>query len=204
MALEADDTETIEQNIRQVLTNCTLTDIDVDKLPIIDVEFYFLNLRARSVGEIVNNKYKCNNLVSDRECGNIMETEINLLDIKVEQSENTKDEFQLTPEISIKLKYPQFSIVKRATASNNAADMALDMIASSIEHIYDGEQYYYASETPIKELVEWIESLNQEQFSKIEEFFNNQPKLNRKIELKCGKCGFNHNIEIEGLESFFG
>jgi hypothetical protein len=133
-----------------------------------------------------------------------METEINLLDIKVEQSENTKDEFQLTPEISIKLKYPQFSIVKRATASNNAADMALDMIASSIEHIYDGEQYYYASETPIKELVEWIESLNQEQFSKIEEFFNNQPKLNRKIELKCGKCGFNHNIEIEGLESFFG
>jgi hypothetical protein len=82
--------------------------------------------------------------------------------------------------------------------------MALDMIASSIEYIFDGEQYYYAKETSMKELVEWIESLNQDQFSKIEEFFNNQPKLNKKVDLKCGKCGFQHLIEVEGLESFFG
>jgi folate-dependent tRNA-U54 methylase TrmFO/GidA len=78
------------------------------------------------------------------------------------------------------------------------------MIADSVEYIYDGEQMYYASETPRKELVEFIESLNQQQFSKMEDFFSNLPKLEKKIEIKCSRCGHEHKLDVEGLESFFG
>ena len=203
MALQADDTETIEQNIRQVLINCTLGDIDVDSLPITDVEFYFLNLRARSVGETIQNKYKCNNEVDGNECGNIMNVEVNLLDIKVDINPDLKDIIQITDKLSVKLRYPEFYVVKRFANTDNAADMALDMIAESIEWIYDGEQYYYSKESDPAELMEFVESLNQEQFVKMEEFFNNLPKLNKNVQMKCSKCGFNHSIDVEGLESFF-
>jgi hypothetical protein len=188
MAMEANDAETIQQNIRQVLENCTISEINFDDLPIIDVEYYFLNLRARSVGEMVQNKYRCNNEVDGVECGNIMEVEINVLDIQVEKDESIKDEIKITDNITVKLKYPSFSVLKRATNVESAADMALDMIAESIEYIYDGEQFYYAKESDPVELIEFIESLNQEQFGKLEVFFNRLPKMKKDIQMNLNLC----------------
>ncbi len=204
MAMESDDKETIEKNIRQVLNNCTLTEgINIDKLPVIDIEFYFINLRARSVGEIVENKYVCTNEVNDVQCGNKMESKFNLLDIKVDIDPNAKDVISITEQISIKLKYPEFSLVEKLKKKDSAVEIAFEVILDSVEYIFDGEQYYYASETPRDELLAFIESLSQEQFSKLEEFFNNLPKMNRQVDLKCSKCGFDHTISMEGLESFF-
>jgi len=203
MALESDDKGNIEKNIRQVLHNCTLTEgIEIDDLPILDVEYYFLQLRARSVGEVVENKYKCENLVDEKPCGNLMESNLNLLDIKVNMPENQSDVIQLNNKLSIKLKYPEFSILSANISS--ATDLAFSMIVNSIEYIFDGEQYYYAKESSIEELTEFVESLNQQQFSKIEDFFSNLPTLNKTIQMDCKKCGFHHTIEVEGLESFFG
>lgn len=210
MAMESDDVDTVEQNIRQVLINCTLTEgIDFDSLPIIDVEYYFLNLRARSVGEVVQNKYKCNNEVQKddgemKECGNIMDVEVNILDIKVEQTNTLNNEIRITDNLVVKLKYPQFAFLKRAQNIETATGLAFDMIAESIESIYDGEQFYYASESEPAEMIEFVESLNQEQFTRLEEFFLNLPKLNKRVEMDCKKCGFHHTIDVEGLESFFG
>ena len=209
MALEADDKATIEKNIRQVLHNCTLTEkVDIDSLPILDVEYYFLQLRARSVGEIVESRYRCENIVQDeirtdaRPCGNYMEAKVNLLEIKPEIGV-TKEVINLTDSISIKLKYPQFSVLEKIAKDDSVTDMAFDMIINSIEYIYDGQQYYYAKESTKEELQDFLESLNQDQFSKIEEFFSNLPKLNKTIEMTCNKCGFHHTIEVEGLDSFF-
>jgi hypothetical protein len=203
MALESDDKGNIEKNVRQVLHNCTLTEgIEIDDLPILDVEYYFLQLRARSVGEVVENKYKCENLVDEKPCGNLMESNLNLLDIKVNMPENQSDVIQLNDKLSIKLKYPEFSILSADISS--ATDLAFSMIVNSIEYIFDGEQYYYAKESSPEELTEFVESLNQQQFSKIEDFFSNLPTLNKTIQMDCNKCGFHHTIEVEGLESFFG
>jgi hypothetical protein len=203
MALESDDKGNIEKNVRQVLHNCTLTEgIEIDDLPILDVEYYFLQLRARSVGEVVENKYKCENLVDEKPCGNLMESNLNLLDIKVNMPENQSDVIQLNDKLSIKLKYPEFSILSADISS--ATDLAFSMIVNSIEYIFDGEQYYYAKESSPEELTEFVESLNQQQFSKIEDFFSNLPTLNKNIQIDCNKCGFHHTIEVEGLESFFG
>jgi hypothetical protein len=206
MAMESDDATVIEQNIRQVLTNCTITpNIDLDSLPLIDIEYFFLQLRARSVGEVVENKYKCNNELEDgQECSNIMDVNFNLLEIKVDKPEGISDTIKLNDTITVKLRYPQFSVVKRATQFDNMADLALELIAESIEYIHDGQQFYYAKESDPVELIEFVESLNTEQFSKVEEFFNNLPSLEKNIEMKCNKCGFEHKIKIEGLENFFG
>jgi hypothetical protein len=204
MAMEADDKETIERNIKQVLTNCTLTDgVVIDNLPVIDVEFYFIQLRARSVGEIVENRYICTNEIEGTQCGHKMDAKFNLLEISVDIDPEAKDVIKINESISIKLKYPEFSLVEKLKKKENAVDIAFEVVIDSIEYIFDGEQYHYAAEVTRKELTDFVESLNQEQFGRLEEFFNNLPKLNKKIDLKCGKCGFDHAISMEGLESFF-
>jgi len=205
MAIESSESTTIQQNIKDILYNCTLTEgVNIEKLPIIDVEYYFINLRAKSVGEVVESRYRCNNEVNDTECGNIMEKEVDLTQIKVKMNDDISPEIQLTPNISIKLKYPEFGIVKDSLRYENINDVTFNMIAQSIEYIYDGQQFYYATESTPEELIEFVEGLNQEQFSKIENFFNNLPKLKETLNITCSKCGFQHKIEVEGLESFFG
>jgi hypothetical protein len=205
MALESQDSNSTQQAIRDILINCTLTEsVDIDKLPIIDIEYYFINLRAKSVGEVVESRYRCNNIVDDKECGNIMEKSVNLTDIKVQIAEDVKPEIQLTPQITIKMKYPEFGVVKDSLRFEDINEVTFNMIAESIEYIYDGEQFYYGHEAQPGEMLEFLEGMNQEQFSKIENFFDNLPKLTEKIEIDCSKCGFHHKIDVEGLESFFG
>jgi hypothetical protein len=102
------------------------------------------------------------------------------------------------------MKYPQFGLIKDSIDMDNITDVTFNMIASSIEHIYDGEQFHYAKETTKEELIQFVETMNQQQFEKVEHFFNNVPRLKKKVEIVCSKCGFNHSLEVEGLESFFG
>jgi len=205
MALESNESSAIQQNVKDILYNCTLTEgINIESLPIIDVEYYFINLRAKSVGEVIESKYKCNNMVDDKECGNIMETEVNLQNIAVDMNGEVSPEIKLTPQITIKLKYPEFGIVQDSLKLDSIAATTFNMIAQSIEYIYDGEQFYYSKDATQKEMLEFVEGMNQEQFSKVENFFNNLPKLKKDVEVDCSKCGFHHKIEIEGLENFFG
>jgi hypothetical protein len=207
MAMESGDRESIEQNVQQVLNNCTVTkDVDIEKLPVLDIEYYFIHLRARSVGEVVENKYKCENVVDDKVCGNIMETSVNLLELQVTDIPEGDGVIQLTPKISIKLGYPKFSVLNKISALQSGTEIAFKLIADSVEYIYDDEQqqFYYAKEVKQEEIVEFIESLSQQQYEKIEEFFAKLPRLEKKIEMKCSRCGFEHKLDIEGLESFFG
>jgi len=208
MAMEGDDSATVHSAIRDILYNCTLTEnIDIDKLPIIDVEYYFIHLRAKSVGEVVESKYRCNNMITDdkgtRECRNVMESNLNLMNVRVEKNENVSDEVKLNENLSIKLKYPEFGIIKDSMQYNNEDELTFAMLAQSIEYIYDGDQFYYSHETPLNELIEFVETMPPEQFAKVEDFFNNLPKLKEKIEMTCKKCSYHHVIEVEGLESFF-
>lgn len=205
MALESSDAKTIQHNVREILTVCTLSkDVDIDDLPIIDVEYYFLQLRAKSVGEMSESKYRCNNEVDDKVCGNIMEAKIDLTQVVPVQTEYVDPEIQLTDKITVKMMYPPFKLIKDSVDMDDITEVTFNMLAQSIEYVYDGEQFHYAKEVPVGELVEFIEQLNQEQFEKLEKFFNSIPKLSKKIDMKCSKCGFEHHLDVEGLESFFG
>lgn len=205
MAIEANDRDTVERNIKQVLYNCTLTEeVDIDHLPVLDIEYYFLQLRAKSVGELVDNQYVCNNVLEGEVCGNKMTATLNLSELEVSFDDNFSNEITISNNIVIKLKYPEFSVLDKIKQKDSSVEIAFEMISESIEYIFDGSQYYYANETSPQELMEFVESLSAEQFSKIEQFFDNLPKLNKKIEMVCSKCGFSHTIFVEGLENFFG
>jgi len=204
MALESDDKDTLERNVKQVLTNCTLsTDINIDDLPVTDIEYYFINLRARSVGEIVENKYICTNLIGENQCGNKMQIKLNLLEIEVEIPEQP-NVIKLDDKLSVKLAYPKFSIISKLAEKDSAVEVAFDIMIESIEYIFDGQQYYYAVDSTKEELTDFVESLNQEQFSKLESFFENLPKIKKHVDMKCSKCNFDHSMDVEGLENFFG
>ena len=205
MAMESSDAKTIQHNVREILTVCTLSkDVDIDELPIVDIEYYFIQLRAKSVSEISESKYRCNNEVEDKVCGNIMEAKIDLTEIQPVQSEYVDPEIQLTDTITVKMKYPPFKLIKDSVEMDDITEVTFNMLAQSIEYVYDGEQFHYAKEVSVEELVDFIEQLNQEQFEKLEKFFNSIPKLSKRIDMTCSKCGFEHHLDVEGLESFFG
>ena len=204
MAMEAGDSETIHNAIRDILNNCTMVNnFNIDELPIVDIEYYFLQLRGKSVGEIVESRYRCNNEVEGKVCNNIMEHNVNLSEISVDNP-GVSPEIQITDKLIVKFKFPEFGMVKNAINYTDEIDLTFNMIAQSIESVFDGEQYYYAKEQTTEELMEFVESLNQEQFSKIETFFENLPKLKKTLDITCKKCGYQHKIEVEGIESFFG
>ena len=119
MALESSDAKTIQHNVREILNVCTLSkDVDIDDLPIIDIEYYFVQLRAKSVGEISESKYRCNNEVEEKICGNVMEAKINLTEIEPVQEEYVDPEIQLTESISVKMKYPPLD--RKSTRLNSS------------------------------------------------------------------------------------
>jgi len=205
MAMESGDASSIQSIVKDILTVCTLTPgVDIDDIPIVDIEYYFVNLRAKSVGEVVESKYRCNNLMNDEECGTIMESKLNLNDLHPESEVVVSPEINLTDNVMVKMSYPKFSVIKDSIEFDNITDVTFNLIASSIEYIYDGEQYHYAKETTKEELITWLEQLSQPQFEKIEDFFINLPKMKKKIKMTCKKCQFQHEIFVEGLESFFG
>lgn len=203
MAMESGEKDTIESNIKHILNECLITDVDIDELPVVDMEYYFLNLRARSVGEIVESKYKCENVVGEEVCGNVMSTKFNILDIQLEKPAEVSDLIKLTGDVGIKLKYPSFDVVERIRDAENVTDSVFELVIECIDYIYDKENMYYAYESTKEELLAFLESLTKDQFSKIEEFIENLPKLKKQLDIKCSKCGFEHKINIEGLESFF-
>ena len=203
MAMESGEKDTIETNIKHILYNCLIDDVDIESLPLVDIEYYFLNLRARSVGEIVESKYKCENEVDGKVCGNTMETSFNILDVKLEKPADVKDTFDLGQGIGIKMKYPNFDVVEKMQDSESATDAVFELIIECIDYIYDEDNMYYAHETPKEELMAFIESLTKEQFDQIEKFVESVPTLKKELEITCSKCGFQHKLKVEGLQDFF-
>lgn len=210
MAMESEDANTVQNAVIDILNACILTpDFPLYDIPVIDVEYLFLNLRAKSVSEVVENKYRCNNEVDDGEggkktCGNTIEAKLNLTEVKPVFEEEVNPEIQLNDKITVKMKYPNFSAIQDSASIKDVTKLTMNLIASCIEYIYDGEQFYYSKETTQEELIEFIEMLSQEQFERMEQFFNSMPKLKTNVKLKCKKCGFDHDFEVEGLQNFFG
>lgn len=209
MAAESEDENAVLLAIKQILTNCIISKIDVDELPILDFEYLFLHLRARSVGETVDLQYKCNNEIEKggekQKCNSIVKLSFNALEVKPELDGNETNKIELTPKLGLMLKYPTFGAIDNLSAKEkaNPTEVVIEIILSAIDYIYDDESIYYAKDTPREELVDFIDSLTREQFAKIQEFFEKIPKLKKKLDFKCHKCGYEDAIELEGIQSFF-
>jgi T4 bacteriophage base plate protein len=202
MSQESDENNFTENNVKEIIKSCCQSDINIDNLSQIDIEYLFLQLRARSVSEVVETKYRCNNKISENEtCGNLMDVSINLLEVGVD-FKNNADTINLTDTVGIKLKYPDLKVIKNINPDSNILEITLEVIYNCIDYIFDENNFYYPKETPKQELINFLESMNIEQFKRVEEYFNNLPTLSETLNVKCNKCGFEHSIKIEGLNSF--
>ena len=206
MAYESDDAKYSVDTIIQVLNNCVISDIEIRDLPTFDIEYLFLNLRARSIGEIVNLRYRCNNDVGTEEepkkCNSPVEMQLNILEVEPTRNPEHTNKIEITNELGIVMKYPKIGLIKDNTEVDDF-NVVLDLIISCIDYIYDKDNIYYAKDSTNEELMEFLDSLQSKDLEKIKTFFDTMPKLKKKVDFECNKCGYHENIELEGLQSFF-
>ena len=202
IALESEDTKQITTAIKTVIKNCILTkDIKVETLPTFDIEFLFLNIRGKSVGEQVDVNIIC---PDDNETN--VSISINLDDIKVQKNEEHTNKIKVDPTIMMEMKYPSLEqFIKNNFDFNNqnAMDQSFDLIASCIDKIYTEDEVWSTSDVTKKEVTEFLESMNSSQFKDIEKFFETMPKLSHKIQITNPKTKVESEVVLEGLASFF-
>ena len=208
MAAESEDPKDTVNAIKQVLRNCVLDDIDVENMATFDIEYLFLQLRARSIGEVVNLRFNCNNNVTEKgeevKCGNLVKIDVNILEVNPTKNESHTNKVQITDKIGVVLKYPTFGTIDSNEIDTQDMQQILNVIVSCIDYIYDEEQVYYAKDTKKEELVEFIENMKQTDVEKLSAFFTSLPKIKKDVHFHCNKCGYEEDITLEGVQSFFG
>ena len=202
LSLESQDQKQISNAVKQVLKECVLTKgIKIDNLPSFDIEYLFLNIRGKSVGETIE-------LIVT--CGDDGVTEVpvtvNIDDIEVVKSDDHSPDIELADGYTVKMKYPslsQFVETNFQDDEKNQVEKSFNIVAQSIDMVYNDEEMFSASECTKKELKEWVESLTSEQFQKIEKFFDSMPKLKHTLKVTNPKTKKENTIELEGLTDFF-
>lgn len=204
MASESQDAEAVLNTIKQVVNNCILSDLNVDSLPVFDLEYLFLNLRARSISEVVTLKYRCNNdIEEDKKCNNVVQFDLNLLEIKPSKEKEHSNKIEITDKLGIVMKYPNFEMIEKYKDAKDAS-VIVNMIIDCIDYIYDEENMYYSKDTSREELEEFVDSLQTKELEKLKLFFETMPKVKKKLQFKCNKCNHEEDIDVEGIQSFFG
>ena len=203
MALESEDVKQITNAVIEILNNCVLTKgTKIEKMSTFDIEYLFLNVRSKSVGETIDVNVTC----PDDNKTSVQMT-IDLDTIKIKKDKTHKDTIKLDDSLSMKMKYPSMDqfIESNFDTSTQGDDIktTLNMIISCIDTIYTEEESWSGTDSSKKELEEFIESLNSKQFKSIENFFTTMPKLTHKVKVKNPNTGVESEVTLEGLAAFF-
>ena len=202
LALETEDTKQITTAIKNVLKNCVLTKgVKVDQLPTFDIEFLFLNIRGKSVGEEI----EVNIICPDDEETQVPIT-IDLDDIKIQKNDDHTNQIKLDKDLMMELKYPsleQFIKNNFDFDDANAMDQSFDLIAACIDKIYTADEVWAVADCTKKEVKEFLEQMNSSQFKEIEKFFETMPKLSHTVKVTNPKTKVKSDVVLEGLASFF-
>tara|TARA_B100000401_G_scaffold4634_1_gene2922 strand:+ start:1304 stop:2020 length:717 start_codon:yes stop_codon:yes gene_type:complete len=201
LALESANQKEITNAVKQVIKECVLTKgIKIEQLPAFDIEYLFLNIRGKSVGESIDL------LVT---CGDDGETEVGvtvpIADIQVVKSEEHTKDIEIGDGWTVKMKYPSLSqfIETNFTESADTVEKSFQVIASCIDIVYNKDDMFAAADCTKKELKEWVESLTSQQFQKIEKFFETMPKLTHTLKVINPKTRKENTVVLEGLTDFF-
>ena len=203
LSLESEDRKQITSAVKQVLKECVLTKgIKVDQLPSFDIEYLFLNVRSKSVGETID-------LVVT--CGDDGTTEVPVTvpidEIKVIKSDDHSQDIELSDGYTVRMKYPSLSqFIENNFSevdSDDLVEKSFDMVASTIDMVYNDEEMFSAAECTKKELKDWVETLTSAQFQKIEKFFETMPKLTHTLKVVNPNTKKENTVVLEGLSDFF-
>ena len=211
-AMESGDQTTMTRAMQDIITSCTEGEVKVKDLAPFDLEYFFLQLRGRSVGETLtvraprpSNFTSCCKEASEED---ICELNINIDKISVDTSKVKAPEIQITDDIGIKMLFPQVETVQKYSGGLEGEEMKSEnvfkLIAECIEYIWDGEEIYKAKDSTKKELNDFLDSLSSGQFNKVREFFESMPRLSHDVDWTCPKCEKSKTLTLTGIDSFFG
>ena len=205
IALESEDTKQITNAIKAVIRACILTKgVKVESLPTFDIEYLFLNIRGKSVGEDIDV-----NLICPDDNETEVSVSVSLDDIKVQKPEGHSNQIKLDNNLMMELKYPSLNeFIKNNfdlnDTSKNPMDQSFDLIGSCISKIYNQEEVWAAADCSKKEITDFLDSMNSSQFKEVEKFFETMPKLTHTIKVLNPKTKVESDVVLEGLASFFG
>ena len=200
MAMEGKDNKEIVKSVSKILKDCIYEEIDPTKLAFFDVEYLFLKLRGKSVGEAIELKIKH---LDDSECKHATEVSVDIDSIEVEFKDDHNQVIKFDDNLGIKMKYPTIENIDSVNENlaTNDVDRLFALITSSVDNVFTSETVYDSFTK--KEVEEFIEQLNQNQFGKIIDFFQNLPRIKKEVKYTCPKCKKEESIMLEGLSSFF-
>ena len=201
LAMESEDNAEITNAITAVIKNCLLTrGIKVDKLPTFDIEYLFLNIRSRSVGETVEV-----NIVAPDDNVTLIPVTINLDEIQVTEKEGHNKTIPLDDVLKMDMKYPAMNefVKNNFDLNDSSMEKSFEVISTCIDKIYNEEEVWSGTDATKEELVEFLEGMNSKQFKMIEKFFETMPKLSHKLTVKNPETGVESEVVLEGLSSFF-
>ena len=203
LAMESQDTKQIARSVKDVIAKCILTKgIKVEKLSTFDIEYLFLNIRGKSVGEQIEVMVTCPDDGKTQ-----VPMSINIDSIKIHKDKKHSTDITLDDTYTLRMKYPSLNeFIKNnfGSAENMGVDDTFDLIASCIDQVYSDEESWTSDECTKKELSDFVESLNSSQFKLVENFFLTMPKLSHKIKVTNPNTKVESDVTIEGLQSFFG
>ena len=200
IAMESGEQESIVAAIKDIVTECTYGKVDLGSIPMFDVEYIFLQIRSKSVGEISTLRLLC---PDDKETYVNVDVDLSEVAVHVDKGHNPK--IELTKEMGMIMTYPSIDSLTGIDGADINASNMLDVIASCVLQIYDkkGEEVFDAKDQTKKELTEFVEQLNTKQFEEVQKFFDTMPKLKHTIEVENPKTKVKSKIELQGLNDFF-
>ena len=208
MAAEAGTAKGMTNAMKDIINACTEGELNLKELASFDIEYIFLQLRGKSVGDVIDmNLKKPEQITCDDEgCPGASEVSVDIRDIKMDTSNMEKPEIELTEGVGVKLGYPQLDTIQKyvSTSGTLGTEDVFKMIVDCIEYIWEGQEIYKAKDATKKELTDFIESLSTEQFNKVRKYFESMPRLRHDITWTCSKCNKSADLVLEGLDSFFG
>jgi len=196
MAQQAGDSASLVRAVEEIVDACTFSKVDVKKIPFFDIEYIFLQLRAKSVGEKATI-----NVVAPDDKKTEVSIDINLSDIKCVKNKEHNNKIELTDNIGVMMDYPKMT--NFMSMGDDETKGAFEIIKSSISQIYDAENVYSRNDMDDKELDEFIDSMNHEQFAKLQKFFDTMPRIKHEVEIENPNTGVKSKVVLQGLQSFF-
>ena len=201
IAMESGKSEDMLQSVKDIVNECTFQKLKLGEMPMFDVEYLFLNIRAKSVGEVSKLKVLCQD---DMETYATVEINLNEVNVQVD-GELHSNKIELTDEMGVIMKYPTIdSFTKNGIQNITAANM-IDVIASCVEQVYDkkGEEVYESKDSTQAEIIDFVEQLNTTQFQEVQAFFDTMPRLQHTITVKNPKTKVESEVTLTGLNDFF-
>ena len=200
-ALESNDDVEIKNAIKDIVSTCTFGQIDASKLPTFDLEYVFLQVRSKSVGEVANIRLLC---PDDKETYVTKEIDLSKVEVQVDDEHTNRIVVDEQRNLGLVLNYPSLGITKAGFDVNSTnIDTMFGVVSNCIDHIFEGEKTFPAKDSTQKELKDFLESLPQSAFLKVKKFFDTMPQLRHEVEVTNPKTGVKSKVTFKGLQDFF-